>query len=275
MGLLLIDDDTETGPIPVIGLTQGNGIHISKFDPGFPRIREVMHDRVNSDGEFDSTAFHGASRGSIQGLIRADQSYAGNPGSTTRRQAQLDKILAHFAPGARSYIQYAMHDDGVSAAVQRFIQFRADRVRWHYQDWATIRFAISFTNPRGVILGPENEQEWTVNETRTIPNTGNRITYPKFEATLGAAGSTNPRIETTTGSIKKLYFTGTPGGVVQVNIDMWARTAILTTGADWYQYIDWTVSEWFGIEPGGQGVKYSLGGGTSGGMQSFYRDAHL
>lgn len=258
MGIRIKDDDN--GIIPEVILNRENGIIVSDWDPGFPEIREVVQPYVDASGTLDSTMFHDASTANLRGVVLNE--------SGISRRSTLQRIMAHMVPSQRSFVHWQLNDE----VDERCVQVRVSRVSRPIEKHNRIYFNISLVVPKGIIesskiqskiIGPsgtaaEVGRNYNLSFDRTYPlsnpiggtdveNSGNTTAWPRI---LLMGDCTNPRLRNlTTG--KEYDFSGAtiPAGTWWT-IDTVNRTIVDQNGVTQMDKLDFTVSEWWGLEPG-------------------------
>lgn len=245
-----------------------DGVRLTGLTSPGPSVREVTEVRTDDDGEDDSTTLHGARAVSIELLV-------------TRNPRAVEDELARFLhPRSRPYLVVA--DDGWPQA--RRLRLRVDQ----FDAPLTVdlpqhvrRIQAQWKAPDGIWEAAEAVTEMVMAD---IPATTGRA-YPRVHpwaytatAAAGAATVTNlgavpshftarlygpcsapSLINETTG--EEITFTSalTLGAGEYVEIDTRKRTAYLLslTGSSRLNYIDFSVTSWWRIEPGLQQIRYA------------------
>lgn len=248
-------------------LSDATGFDVAVLDLGFPSIRSSSDPRADADGEDDRTTYFGARAVTLSGTVV--------PTATETRQQVLDRLRAFLNPRRRPYLIYTLEETGD----ERRIRLVADQHAAPIERPGSAKVTVGWRGPDGVQESTTEELETAAATPalepgrfypRTYPltypasvpvgavvvtNAGNVTTYPVLEL-YGPA--TDPVLENVTAGAK-LAFTGLSLGVGDyLEIDTRDRTIFLNgiETASRYGFVDFSVSSWFGLEPGENLVRY-------------------
>lgn len=255
MAVRLVDGTSE------LELGAATGYAVAEVDLGFPEVRRVADNRPQADGTIDRSQYHGARTVSLDVSVWKE--------SATSLTRLVDDLRAFCRPGARPWLVFdadgsermiRLAVDQQSAPITNPV-LRKVRAQWVAPDG---RIYATTEKVRAVNPGTEGETGRTYNLTfnRTYPfsggpgslavtNDGTTVTEPVLRI-FGPC--TDPIVINDTVG-KRLKFVGLSiAGGEYVEVDVANRTVrsngLTDPGFNRYRYLDFVVSEWWGIEPG-------------------------
>lgn len=236
-------------------------LRLQRLTLGYPDIRASATARPGRDGEYDTTAYHGASAITLE-LAVQDNGVVG-------RDVWVARIRGYLAPGLRSWLYVASTD----WPVERRILVRGDQAPVVFDAPGTQKIQVGLRAPDGVM-------ESTVEQSLVLyPTTGAQggITFPvTFPVSFAAGNVPNAANVTNGGTVEALPYVdiygyctnpiirnlttgeqfGFVGLTVQagdfIRVDMRERVTLLTNdrGQSRYSLVDFTTSDWWGLKPG-------------------------
>lgn len=254
---LYLNDGTNT-----LQLDDSEGLIVTELDLGYPSVRPVVDVRADADGVYDSTQFFGERvvamtvQGDGEGLI-----------------TQWDKLARYMRPGRRPYLYFTV--DGSARRMrlrpsQRASVLRAPaavftaQLQWVAPD-GVMEAASASTVTADATAGGEDGRQYNLTFDReyveinpsgsvSVTNSGTATIWPELKL-YGPV--TNPEIRDLTNNRRLRFVTTlTAGQFLEVNTR--DRTVRLNglVNQNRYNTLDFTVSSWFGLEPGTQLVRY-------------------
>lgn len=260
---------------------------LSRLDLGFPEVRESSTPMPGRDGEYDTTAYHGASAVTMEASI---------PDGVTSKEVLLDRLRGYSHPGFRAYLHVS--SDGWPVERRTLVRGTGAPVTF-LPGRLPLMLQVGWRAPSG-------RWESTTLQSQTLyPTTGAEggITFPiTFPITFGTGNVPGAAIITNGGTVPALpyidiygYCTdpvianlttgkefGFTGLTVQagdfIRVDMDAQAALLTNvaGQSRYSLVDFTTSTWWGLEPGAQQVAFVPGNpGSTCSATIYWRDTTI
>lgn len=262
--LRLVDGDTAITLRPDAP-SASDALYVEQYDLGFPQARETSQEAAGQSGIIDLTQFHGGRTVTVELAILDD-------GSLTRHQwADRLRIMCH--PAKRPYL-YVQQDGWLA---ERRILLRGNQFSMIVDraSKARLKASLSWAAPYGVLeaadlteyrmgtntsgAGLSFQVSWgstglaftpaNSSATTSIVNNGTATAVP-FYRIYGAISG--PQIlNSTTGEVLSLPNMSIAAGDF-VDIDVANRTVYLNgvPSNSYYQYIDWSVSTWWELQPG-------------------------
>lgn len=243
-------------------LDESNGWFVQSLDVGYPAVRQVVNNRADADGTYDSTQYFGARTVSL--VLRA----------VGDRRASFEELSKFLRPSTRPVLFFTV--DGTERRV---------RLRPNGRSSAFVgspnsqEFLAQWVAPDGVVEAADESvavaQASTGGEAgRTYDLTFDRFypaTSPVGSVTVVNAGTAsaqdfvislfgpcvNPRFENlTTGQQIRFLTTLTAGQFLEVRVR--DRTVRLNglAAQNRYNTLDFATSEWFDLPPGASLLRY-------------------
>lgn len=245
----------------ILYLDGRDGLTALEFDPGYPEVRQVVTPRPDVDGTYDTTEWVGARTVSVQVV-----------GDGNKRQF-LDALSRFSRPNQRPFIVYEVNGD-----LRRIRLRAADRSAPLVAPSDVLFAQLQWVGVDGIV---EAEQETVLvafatdgeEEGRTYPLTFDRTYVPTLPVgtvnaiNVGTARAcpefrlfgpvTNPLIENLT-SGEQLRFVTTLTAGQWLEIDCRNKTVRLNglKAQNRYNTLDFDVSEWIGLYPGDNLIRY-------------------
>jgi hypothetical protein len=260
------------------------------LDVSFPAIREVTEPRVDDDGERDTTDLFGARAVSLSAAL-TDDTYA--PANL------LDQVKAFLHPRTRPYLyvtqdgwgqerrmllridQFSEPYSGYVASQVRAVQlqWKAPDGIWEAADTETVVVNADIGSTDGISFPISFPLAWpttTASGATTVSNLGGVPSH--FVARLYGP-CTGPRlVNETTGEETTFTAALVLAAGEYVEVDTRNRTAYLNSeaGQSRLNYLDFTVTSWWRIEPGDQQIRYAPETASPGSVAEItYRPAWL
>lgn len=257
-------------PNPSLGpsgfvFTSESGVKVTKFDPGFPEIRDVSDDIPQMHGANDRTAYFGSRAITIEFRI-----YAPWSSSQTNRRSILDTLQGLSNPALRPYLYESIDEQD-----ERRIMVRPDSLSSPYVFPHTSEVQMQWIAPQSIWesgtietleIGPGSGGSLTTGRSYnlTFPrtyasrapsggqaayNNGNIETYPAFVVT---GPCTNATINNLTTGYSMVFTALNLLAGESVIIDNKARSITMgnQTNVSKYDKVDWTQSRWLTLVPG-------------------------
>jgi len=250
-----------------------NGVKVSQFDPGFPEIRDVVDARPDMHGMSDYTQYFGARSVAINFMI-----YDGWATNGQSRRQIIDILNGLCNPQLRPFLYESI--DGVAerrillrpnSTSIPFLRPRSNEAQMQFRCpdgfWESAQPIIwELGSSSGSLTGDGRVYNLTYNRTyparapssgggTTVTNGGNIEAYPVIQI----YGPANNATIGNTSQNKKLIFNNIALAASEfIQIDTRLRT-ILRNGdinSSMYQFVDWTQSEWFGLNPGPNTINF-------------------
>lgn len=249
-----------------------SGVTVSKFDPGFPQVREVVDGLPQLHGTQDYTRLFGSRVVSIEFRIYSRWS----SDEITRRQI-LDILHGLCNPSLRPYMY-----ESIDGQDERRIQLRADNLSSPFEFPHTNMVQMSWVAPTGfwesgelqvveIQVGGEGDssvgrsydltydRDYDVREAvanKDVVNDGNIDSYPVIVA-YGPFTSMNIANESTGQEIDLPDYEIVAGE--SIVIDSRNRTIIKSgqPNTSLYSEVDWTTSSWFTLRPGVNQISFN------------------
>lgn len=242
---------------------------VSKFDLGFPVVREVTDERPDADGTDDETALFGARAVSVTLSVTGDE--------TTDAAQALDELGAFLRPGRRPWLYYRMEGHE-----ERCIQLRIDQAAapLAVEQFGWVDASLAWKAPTGrsqsTVTKEASATAGGAESGRAYDRTGDRV-YPATAGTgsvvLTVGGNiatdpvirilgpcTDPRIANdTTGKTMELVGLALAAGEY-LELDVAARTIRLngegSVSANRYRFLDFAASSWWDLVPGPNTIRF-------------------
>jgi hypothetical protein len=164
------------------------GYRVAKLDLGFPVARAVAEDRVNANGQIDSTALYGARAVSLALAVVGNSD--GETGEVDTRRNLLDRLRAFASPARRPYL-YVDDEDG---SVERRVLLRGDQAGAPLEIPGSAQVTVVWVAPAGIL---EHGVQQTVSVSAVLPSDPGRtydktysVSYPK-QSSVGSKGVEN------------------------------------------------------------------------------------
>lgn len=259
--MIYIEDSDNPLVLNRVDLTRDRGFIVSQYDPGFPEIREVTQNYVGQNGVIDSTQYHGASLATLQFVI------LGVAGRS--RWDILGDVMYHMLPFRRSYVHWTLNDEGGESRCQ---QFRVSKINRPVDKSNRLYVGASLVVPSGLIqsselvqarVGPssvsaEIGRSYDLDHDRVYPaseplgsteitNLGNSTAWPLIRI---HGTCTNPRISNETSGLEYDFSGVALGSGEYIEIDTVNRTIVNQAGISVMDDLDFTTSQWWGLDPG-------------------------
>ena len=260
----------ETPSIGALDLNLANGFVVERFDPGFPKPREVVQPYVTGSGDLDTTRFHGGSTAELRGIVIGT--------SSTSRQQSLDAIKQYMLPGKRTALVWDLNDD---PADQRRIDFRCSAWSAPIERHNRIYWRASLFNPLGIQVSASTKEITVEHGAHVdgIRNKGNHPYLPKAKLTsgkwvnpnIGCSGVDQPTHDQHN---YVLFFGGlTVEDGEEFEVDFQKRTAI-HNGDSVTDKINYALSSWWTTPPN-LPIRISVGGAGTPSVKLTFRDAWI
>lgn len=231
-----------------------------------PEVRESSDDLVQMDGGVHGEFFYGRRPMVLTGVLL-------NPVSANDRNRRMTKLMR---------ASNAMRSDGtltwrLENGYEQFVKIRRQvplRITGAWQKQFQVGLVAS--DPR--IYGYELRQHRLLGpdalggERAYVDNSGNALMFPEI---LIQGPVTNPLLSNfSNGGAIKITYTIPAGG--SLIVDTLNRTVTDHNGVSQYAAVDFLQTEWFGVEPGINDLRFSAASATTGSAFTVYwRDAWL
>ena len=251
-------------------LSEANGWFVQSLDVGYPVVRQVVDNRADADGTYDSTQYFGARTVSM--VVRA----------LGDRRASFEELSKFLRPSTRPILFYTV--DGT----ERRLRLRPNARSAAFTGTPNSQeFLAQWVAPDGVIesatetvavaqasSGVEVGRTYNLTFDRTyaatspvgsvsVTNAGTTFAQD-FEIQLHGP-ATNPVIENlTTGEQLRFVTTLTASQFLQINVrDKTVRLNGLVA-QNRYNTLDFATSSWFGLGPGVSVLRYAPDSSSAG-----------
>ena len=245
-----------------------SGLEVTKFDPGYPAVREVSNNAADRDGAIDQTQLFGPRVISLDGILKPTDAISkvgllqklmpfmqasARPMLTWQLYPQDDPLQAQVRPAQLSQALTPMWSDTFSA------QWVAADPKWYSSSQQTVTISLAAAGVEGRTYNLVFNRTYPLTgggEGVVLVQVGGSVPTPPTFRIYGYC--VNPRvINQTTG--EQLSFIGTVDPGDYLLVDVGQRLVLLNSdpAASRYSMLDYLNSSWWLLQPGPNQVRYT------------------